>query len=212
MRRSHPVWWQPVSQSVCPVRIHPQKIDPAGALLETWLPLPNLSTPLAGGADWSASLNTPIDWSQWNIRLDYNISHSQTLMFRMTQDSWTNNAPNGNSTLGLWGDAIYPALNSNWAQPSKQVIGRLTSTIGTSMVNDLEFAYSDNRINITAGGTDPGLLPALTAAIPTSYPTALKTSKEGTPTLWGGLGGYTSGNTLWLIAPWKNSLRHLHGP
>jgi hypothetical protein len=195
-----------VASPATPYVINPGSIDPAGALLETWLPLPNLATPLAGGADWSASLNTPIDWSQFNIRLDYNISHSETLMFRITQDSWTNNAPNGNSTLGLWGDAIYPALNSNWAQPSKQIISRLTSTIGTSMVNDLEFAYSDNRINITAGGTDPGLLPALTAAIPTSYPTALKTSKEGTPTLWGGLGGYTSGNTLWLIAPWKNSL------
>jgi Carboxypeptidase regulatory-like domain len=189
-----------------PYTIIPSMLDPAGQTLEQWLPLPNLSTPLAGGADWSASLNTPIDWSQFNIRLDYNISHSQTLMFRYTQDSWTNNSPNGNSTLGLWGDAIYPALNSNWAQPSKQVVGRLTSTIGTSMVNDLEFAYSDNRINITPGGTDPGLLPAITAAIPPSYPEALKTSKLGTPTLWGGLGGYTSGNTLWLIAPWKNSL------
>jgi len=82
----------------------------------------------------------------------------------------------------------------------------LTSTIGTSMVNDLEFAYSDNRINITPGGTDPGLLPELTAAFPTSYPSALKTSKLGTPTLWSGLGGYTSQNTLWLIAPWFNSL------
>jgi hypothetical protein len=74
------------------------------------------------------------------------------------------------------------------------------------MVNDLEFAYSDNRINITPGGTDPGLLQQLTTAIPTSYPTALKTSALGTPTLWGGMGGYTSGNTLWLISPWKNSL------
>src|SRR5215469_10151622 len=182
------------------------QINPAATTLLQWLPLPNLSVPLASGADWSQSLNTPIDWSQWNLRLDYNISHSQTLMFRMTRDSWTNNSPNGGSTLGLWGDAIYPALNSNWSQPSRQIIARLTSTIGTSMVNDLEFAYSDNRINITAGGTDPGLLPQLTAAIPTSYPTALKTSKLGTPTLWGGMGGYTSGNTLWLIAPWKNSL------
>jgi hypothetical protein len=181
-------------------------IDNAGATLVKWLPLPNLANPLPGGQDWSASLNTPIDWDQFNVRLDYNISHSQTLMFRWTQDNWTNNSPNGNSTLGLWGDAIYPALNSNWAQPSKQVIGRLTSTIGTSMVNDLEFAYSDNRINITPGGTDPGLLAQLTAAIPTSYPTALKTSPLGTPTLWGGMGNYTSGNTLWLIAPWKNSL------
>ena len=58
--------------------------------------MPNLTTPLAGGDDWSASLDTPIDWSQFNIRMDYNISHSETLMFRITQDSWTNNAPNGN--------------------------------------------------------------------------------------------------------------------
>ena len=181
-------------------------LDNGGSTLVQWLPLPNLATPLPGGADWSQSLNTPIDWSQWNLRLDYNISHSQTLMFRMTKDSWTNDSPNGNSTLGLWGDAIYPALNSNWSQPSKQIIGRLTSTIGTSMVNDLEFAFSDNRINITPGGTDPGLLAQLTTAIPTSYPSALKTSPLGTPTLWGGLGNYTSGNTLWLIAPWKNSL------
>jgi hypothetical protein len=189
-----------------PYTFIPSQINPSATTLLKWLPLPNLSTPLTSGADWSASLNTPIDWSQWNLRLDYNISHSETLMFRMTKDSWTNNSPNGGSTLGLWGDAIYPALNSNWAQPSKQIISRLTSTIGTTMVNDLEFAYSDNRINITPGGTDPGLLAQLTTAFPTSYPEALKTSKLGTPNLWGGIGGYTSGNTLWLIAPWQNSL------
>jgi len=189
-----------------PYTFIPSQINPSALTLLQWLPLPNLSIPLTSGADWSASLNTPIDWSQWNVRVDYNISHSQTLMFRWTQDSWTNDSPNGGSTLGLWGDAIYPALNSNWSQPSKQIITRLTSTIGTSMVNDLEFAYSDNRINITPGGTDPSLLPALTAAFPPSYPEALKTSKLGTPNLWGGIGGYTSNNTLWLIAPWKNSL------
>ena len=122
------------------------------------------------------------------------------------KDSWTNNSPNGNSTLGLWGDAIYPALNSNWAQPSKQIIARLTSTIGTSMVNDFEFAYSDNRINITPGGTNPGSVGSDYGRNSTSYPRALKTSPVGTPTLWGGLGNYTSGNTLWLIAPWYNSL------
>jgi hypothetical protein len=212
---SHPTCGEPLPTGLVaagdalpatPYTIIPSQLSNGGTTLVQWLPLPNLGTPLPGGQDWSASLNTPIDWSQFNIRMDYNISHSQTLMFRYTQDSWTNNSPNGNSTLGLWGDAIYPALNSNWAQPSKQVVARLTSTIGTSMVNDLEFAYSDNRINITPGGTDPGLLGQLTTAIPTSYPTALKTSSQGTPTLWGGLGNYTSGNTLWLIAPWKNSL------
>jgi hypothetical protein len=94
-------------------------ISPAGSLIAAELPLPNLSTPLAGGANWSQSVTTPIDWSQFNVRLDYNINHSQTLMFRFTRDNWTNNSPNGNSTLGLWGDDPCPVLESNWAQPSK---------------------------------------------------------------------------------------------
>ena len=94
-------------------------ISPAGSLIAAELPLPNLSTPLAGGANRSQSVTTPIDWSQFNVRLDYNINHSQTLMFRFTRDNWTNNSPNGNSTLVLWGDDPYPVLESNWAQPSK---------------------------------------------------------------------------------------------
>ena len=181
-------------------------LSPSGSLIAAEPPLPNLATPLAGGANWSQSVTTPIDWSQFNVRLDYNISHSQTLMFRFTRDNWTNNSPNGNFYVGLWGDDPYPVLESNWAQPSKQFVARLTSAIGASMVNDLEFAYSNNRINITAGGTDPGLLARTTAAIPPVWPTKYKTRKLGIPTLWGGLGSYTSYNALWLIAPWNNSL------
>ena len=182
-------------------------ISKGGSLIAANLPLPNLTTPLAGGANWSESLTTPIDWDQFNVRLDYNINHSQTLMFRFTRDNWTNNAPNGNQALGLgWGDDPYPALESSWAQPSRQIVARLTSSIGTSMVNDLEFAYSDNRINVTAGGTNPGLLAQTTAAIPPVWPEKYKTSKLGMPALWGGLGGYTSYNNLLLLAPWQNSL------
>jgi hypothetical protein len=181
-------------------------ISPGGSLLAAELPLPNLATPLAGGANWSQSLTTPIDWNQFNLRLDYNISHSQALMFRFTKDNWTNKAPNGNVALGLWGDDPYPALESNWAQPSTQVVARLTSAIGTSMVNDLEFAYSNNRIIITPGGTDPGLLAQTTAAIPPIWPEKYKTSKLGIPALWRGLGNYTTYNSLWLNAPWNNSL------
>jgi hypothetical protein len=181
-------------------------ISPGGSLIAAELPLPNLMTPLAGGANWSQSVTTPIDWNQFNLRLDYNISHSQTLMFRFTKDSWTNNAPNGNSYLGLWGDDPYPVLESNWAQPSKQIVARLTSAIDTSMVNDLEFAYSSNRTNITAGGTNPGLLAQTTAAIPPIWPEKFKTSKLGIPTAWGGLGGYTSTYSIGMIAPWHNNL------
>ena len=181
-------------------------LSPAGSLIAEELPLPNLATPLAGGVNWSQSITTPIDWNQINFRLDYNISHSQTLMFRFTKDSWTNNAPNGNAALGLWGDDPFPALESNWAQPSEQVVARLTSTLGASMVNDLEFAYANNRINITPGGTDPGLLAQTTAAIPPVWPEKYKTSKLGIPALWGGLEGYTSYYNLGMIAPWHNDM------
>src|SRR5664279_5514314 len=182
-------------------------ISPAGQDILLNFPAPNLSGVAGGIPNWAASVTSPIDWRHENARVDYNISHTQTLMGRYTQDSWTNNAPNGNSALGLWGDDPWPVLESNWAQPSKQIVLRLTSTIGTSMVNDLEFAYSDNRINITPGGTDPGLLAQTSAAFPPGYPLALKTQKQGIPTLWGGsIGGYGSGNNMWLIAPWNNSL------
>src|SRR5262249_36780193 len=93
----------------------------------------------------------------------------------------------------LWGDDPWPALESNWSQPSKQIMARLTSTIGTTMVNDLEFAYSNNRINITPGGTDPALLPATTAAIPPQWPLSFKTFPVGIPTIWGGFGAYGNG-------------------
>ena len=149
-------------------------------------------------------MTAPIDWNQFNVRLDYNLTHSQRLMLRYTKDNWTNNSPNVYTSL--WGDDPYPALESNWAQPSSQVVAKWSATIGTRMVNDLEFAYSGNRINITPGGTDPALLDQISAAIPAVWPEKYKTSKVGIPTLWGGLGNYTSYQSLWMIAPWHNSL------
>jgi Carboxypeptidase regulatory-like domain/TonB-dependent Receptor Plug Domain len=179
-------------------------LDPGGYLLGQEFPLPNLARPLANGNNWVLSPTSPINWNEFNIRVDYNLNHANTLMFRWTQDSWTNNSPN--LYTNLWGDDPWPALESNWSQPSKQIMGRLTSTIGTTMVNDLEFAYSGNKINITAGGTDPGLLAATTAAIPPLWPLAYKTYPVGIPTIWGGFGAYGNGQNLWMIAPWTNAL------
>ena len=179
-------------------------LDPGGVLLADQLPLPNLTTPLSNGSNWVLAPTSPINWYEFNVRMDYNIDHANTLMFRWTQDSWSNKAPN--LYTNLWGDDPWPSLESNWSQPSKQVAGRLTSTLGTTWVNDLEFAYSNNRINITPGGTDPGLLAATTAAIPPLWPLSFKTFPVGIPTIWGGFGNYGPGQNLWMIAPWVNSL------
>ncbi len=177
-------------------------IDPSGALLAQYYTLPN--KPLnVGGNNWSESLPTFLKYRQENVRGDYNLSKRNVLMGRYTQDTWTNPSYNGNQ---YWGDSIFPVINGNWAQPSKMAIGRLTTTISDSLVNDAEFAYSNNRINITPGGTDAGLEAQLTTAFPTLYPASLKQSSEATPQIWGGLGNYGSNQTIQSIAPWNNTL------
>ncbi len=178
-------------------------VDPAGVLLADYYTLPN-KAPDASGNNWSQSLPTFLKWRQENVRADYNINSKNTLMGRYVQDNWTNPAYNGNQ---YWGDSIFPTINSSWAQPSKQVIGRVTSTITNTLVNDAEFAYSNNRINIAPGGTNPGLIAQLNSAIPTLYPTSLKTNQAGSiPTIWGGLQQYGNNNNIWTIAPWNNKL------
>ncbi len=178
-------------------------IDPAGALLAQYYTLPN--KPLSvGGNNWSQSLPTFLKYRQENVRGDYNLTKRNTLMGRYTQDTWTNPSYNGNQ---YWGDSPFPVINGNWAQPSKMIIGRWTSTISDSLVNDAEFAYSNNRINITPGGTNPTVLTQLAAAIPTLYPTSVKNNQVGsTPTIWGGLGNYGNNTNIQSIAPWNNTL------
>ena len=175
--------------------------DPAGQLLASYYTLPNQA--YTNNYNWSQSLPTFLKYRQENVRVDYNLTKRNVIMGRYTQDTWTNPSYNGNQ---YWGDTIFPVINGNWAQPSKMAIGRWTSTISDTLVNDAEFAYSNNRINITPGGTDPGLIGQLTTAIPTLYPETLKNASQGTPTVWGGLGSYGGGATIWSIAPWNNTL------
>ncbi|HLH09118.1 MAG TPA: carboxypeptidase regulatory-like domain-containing protein [Terriglobales bacterium] len=182
--------------------------SPAGLLMLQKYPLPNQA--MTGGNNWSASLPTPLKWRQENMRVDYNMTKNNTFMGRFTQDTWSNAAYNA----GYWGEDPFPALNDNWYQPSKSIVGKWTRTIGTTMVNDAEFSYSNNRINITPGGINPGngglygtaLLNAISAAIPSEYPQSIKRDPAGIPTLWGGLNAYGSYNNYWSIAPWNNTL------
>ena len=178
--------------------------DVAGMLLISKYPTPNRPVATDGSFNnWAQSENAKLNWREENGRADFNINKSNAVMFRYTQDHWENPAP----TAGVyWGDDIFPALTSNWAQPSKQIVGKLTSTIGSSMVNDFEFAYSNNRINITVGGTNPGLQAQISNAIGPLYPESDKTAKASIPTMWGGFGQYGHGQNYWVIAPWQNQL------
>jgi Carboxypeptidase regulatory-like domain/TonB-dependent Receptor Plug Domain len=177
-------------------------VDPSAATILKLFPLPNLSTPNSNGQNWSESLPTGLFWREENVRVDYNVTPRNVVMGRYTQDSWSNPSYNA----GYWGDDPYPALNSSWAQPSKSIVGRWTATITNSLVNDVEFQYSDNRIVITPGGTDPGLLPEVSSAIAPLYTNSIKLSPQGVPQVNLGVYSGSGGATTSLIAPWQNQL------
>ena len=171
-------------------------------------PLPNFTCPTtpAGQAtaaagsngcnNWQAFPSTHLNYRQENIRGDYNLTKTHVLTFRYTQDTWVNPAP----VAGYWGDDAFPQLESNWAQPSKSIIGKITSTIGANLINTAEFSYSNNRINITPGGTNASLASTLNADFPTLFPADLKSHAVGIPAL--NLG--STGGTTQMIAPWSN--------
>ena len=173
-----------------------------------FFPLPNQAcdvTPVGATAaagnsascqNWQANLSSSVHWREENARGDFNLTKNHTIMFKYTQDTWNNPAPN----LGYWGDTAFPQLESNWAQPSKSLVGKLTSTIGSNLINDAAFTYSNNRIIITPGGKTPGLAATLTTDFPTLFPADLKSHKEGVPTI--NLGN--NGGTPQMIAPWNN--------
>jgi len=175
------------------------QLSPAGLLYVQLYPDPNVSNP-TGCLNWIAAVNTGIDWREENIRGDYNISKSSTFMVRYTQDSWKNTSPSYEEQL--WGDDPFPAVDSNWDQPSKMLIAKLSKTFGSNTVNEFQFSWSANRILITNGGTNPDLIPQINAAIPTAFPLDNKQGGDQHPHLvfWGG-GGYTE---LWHLAPWQN--------
>jgi hypothetical protein len=175
-------------------------VDPSTATVLQMLPLPTTANGAlnSNGQNWSASLPTGLFWREENARGDYDLNAKNHIMGRYTQDTWSNPAFNA----GYWGDTVYPALNSNWAQPSKSITAHWTSTISSSLVNDAAFNYSNNRIQITAGGTNPGLLAQVSSSIPTLYSESLKHASEGVPSV--NFGAY--GGTTTLQAPWQNQL------
>jgi hypothetical protein len=186
----------------------PAKIDTNAQLVFGYYPLPNGTFP--GGNNWSASENNRPNWSEWNVRGDYDITAKNRATFRWTQDSWTLPAPAEN--FG-WGDSSFPNINSDWSQPSKSVMAKLTTQVSDTLVNDFEFGYGHNAIITTLAGTGNGTLngPALVAAINAAVPTAWPSSLKSAPAMpgfnaggWGGLSPYGNGQEMWTIAPYAN--------
>lgn len=181
-------------------------LSPAGLAIVKLFPLPNVNNPSTCN-NWATSANSPIDFRESNIRIDYNITSKNKIFGRYTQDDWSNATPIlvGN----LWGDDAFPTVESSWTQPSKQAAIKLTTELSSTAINDIQFAYSANRINVDPGfGGD--LNAEINKAVPGFYPDSDKVNglNRPHPVFWGGIQpfNYSTAADLWTQTPFRNAL------
>ncbi|HXM97329.1 MAG TPA: carboxypeptidase regulatory-like domain-containing protein [Candidatus Dormibacteraeota bacterium] len=176
--------------------------DAVGQLFAAYYPLPNRT--VGNGSDnYVTNVSTRAPWREENVRVDLNLTKRNAIAFRYTQNAWSIPAPN--NAFG-WGDDPFATYQGNWNQPSKSIMGRLTSQISNTLINDFEFGYAHNAIIITAqGSANPNLSKQLDAAMPPVWPAAGKTP-GGIPTMWGGLGHYGDFNSIWAIVGYNNDM------
>lgn len=183
--------------------------DKGGMLIAQFYPSANYNASnqkllAPNGYNWAESLPNKLNWSEWNVRTDYDITKSNRATFRWTQDSWTNPFPNNGSSF--WGDSEYPTVGSNWSQPSKSVMAKLSSIIKGNMVNDVEFGYGHNAIITSLAGSRASIVDQLQTAYAPSFPASIKQKDEFFGG-WGGLnpyGSYQGEASIWNIAPYGN--------
>jgi hypothetical protein len=177
--------------------------SPAGTAIIRQYPAANVAptaTNPCPGTNYKQVLNTPLYYYQTNARVDYVLDKSTTIFAKYTRDWWDQHTP---SLAGAeWGESGLPAVDSQWTQPSNLATIRVSRVLGSSSINDFQFSYSGNHINITPGGTQPGLTQQIYASLNPTYGLAGKTAgKNLTSPLFWGPGGYS---TLWNIAPFDN--------
>jgi len=197
---NQPVPNDPKTRQPFPGNIMPASVlSPAGLALQKLYPAPNIPLTSSNQAiNLTFSPATPIDTRQEQIRGDYQMTKSMSLMVRYTQDKWENPAPNYGAEGGLWGDDGLAVVDSNWSQPSKSLAIQVTNSFGTTMVNQFQYTFSNNRIYITAGiGQD--INAAIVKAIPSVFPGI--PSETAHATFWGNPG---VGGNLWNAFPWDN--------
>jgi hypothetical protein len=182
-------------------RIPDNRLSPGGLSFLNLYPLPNVTPGPGSCNNWVTSITSPIDFAQQSVRMDWTITDASRLMVRYTHDRWQNDAPS--IQANLWGDDPFPAVDSNWDQPSQSFVISLNQTIGNSANNSLQFSYSGNKIDITRGGTNAELNDEILGRINPlfGYDNKQYGNNIGHPVFWGGA-GY---QPLWNEAPFMNN-------
>ncbi|MCU1331496.1 MAG: Cna B-type protein, partial [Candidatus Angelobacter sp.] len=165
-------------------------------ILNTYL-LPTLPKGAAGygcGTNWAKSIKQPTFFREDSVRGDINFTKSLTLMMKYTGDSW-DFGPSAVGNSGWGADSGASNIQETWSQPGRIAVGKLSKVFGATAVNDFQFSYSANRINISQA--NPAAAAALNSAIPTFFPGG----SASNPPVWINGGGLP---TIWSFAPWTN--------
>ena len=175
------------------------RVTTQSTLLMSEYPAPTLSNPCTN-LNWTKSQNTPSPWREENVRGDVNLTKTMRLMLKYTQNAWVLGPPSAG--FG-WGNNPLGVIDESWDQPSKIAAARLSKTIGASIVNDFQFSYSANRINLAQ--SNPSLVQQINDAIPFFYPTSGKRYGDKGPSAWFSGWGNAHLPSVWTIAPWHNA-------
>jgi hypothetical protein len=166
------------------------------AVLNTYF-LPTLApgSPNYGcGNNWTKALSQPTLYRQDSLRGDVNLTPTLTLMLKYTNDSW-DFGPSAVGQTGWGADSGASQIQEKWSSPGRIVIGKLSKVISNTVINDFQFSYSANRINISQA------TPAASAALNTVIPTFFPGNSPSNPPVWINGGGLP---TIWSFAPWNN--------
>jgi hypothetical protein len=174
-------------------KIPAARLSPAGLALMKIYPLPNNSSDPTG-TNWISSTMEPVATRQDLIRGDVTISSKMNLMLRFINEAWDRQNAAGN----FWGDTPFPTLSSDWNQPSKSFVVKLTTTITPSAINDFQFSRSGNDIFVATNQAGQALNDEIASKFPTVFP---RVKGAGLPTVDGTVDGYP---LLWHQAPWEN--------
>ena len=168
------------------------------AILNTYfLPtLPKGSPNYGCGTNWAKSINQPTFFREDSVRGDINFTKNVTLMLKYTGDFW-DFGPSAVGNSGWGADAGASNIQETWSQPGRVAVAKLSKVFGATAVNDFQFSYSANRINISQA--NPQAAQALNKVIPTFFPASGDPANN--PPVWINGGGLP---TIWSFAPWSN--------
>lgn len=118
-------------------QIPAQLIDPNARLLSSpsLIPLPT------SGKFFRGEPSVPTTDREEIIRMDYNVNDRWRLMWH-----FVNEAPRFQSPTSLWTNSTYPTIGTALQNPSKNATLRIATTISPSVLQTVQFGWSENKI------------------------------------------------------------------